>query len=124
MNLSKKHQEIFDEAYPDGYDASKIVKYYLDEDGETKVADESDLFHIMYIKVIKDGEWTRGVPAVQKYSIRDWQHTKAIFEKHDIKAITGYSEFSVIHDPTAKVREAKAKPARADVKPEVKQPLK
>jgi len=118
MNLTERHQKIFDEAFPDGYDATKIVKTRGD------VVDESDSFHIMFVKIVKEGEWSRGVPAIQKYSVRDWQTSKAIFDKHDIRAITGYSEFSIIHDPTAKVREAKAKPAKADVKPEVKQPLK
>ena len=114
MNLPKRHQELFDERFPDGYDASKIEKL----DG--RVADESDVFHIMYVKIIQEGERTRDVPRMVKYSVRDWQKTKAIFEVHKIKAITGYSEYSVIFDPTAKAREAKAKPAGVDVKPEAK----
>jgi len=114
MNLPKRHQEIFDERFPDGYDASKIVK----SDG--RIADESDVFHIMYIKIIKDGERTRDVPCMVKYSVRDWQNSKAIFDVHSIKAITGYSEYSIIYDPTAKAREAKATPEGVDVKPEAK----
>ena len=114
MKLSERHQKIFDETFPDGYDASKIVKL----DG--RVADENDIFHIMYIKIIQDGERTRDVPCMVKYSVRDWLKTKAIFDVHAIKAITGYSEFAVIHDPTAKVGEAKAKPAKAEVKPGAK----
>jgi len=114
MNLPERHQKIFDEAYPDGYDPSAINK----SDG--RVADESAYFHIMYVDIIQDGEWTRGVPSVQKYPVKDWLKTKAIFDVHAIKAITGHSEYSVIHDPTAKAREAKAKPEEADVKPEAK----
>ena len=121
MKLSERHQKIFDEVCPDGYDASKIVKRNGD------VVDESHLFHIMYVKIVKDGKWTRGVPAFQKYSVRDWQHYLAIFDKHDIAAVTGHSEFSVIHDPTAKVGVAKAKSitkVKANVKSEPKEVLK
>lgn len=105
MNLSENHQKIFDEAYPDGYSVKDI---------------EKDYFHIMYVRIVKDGERTRDVPSVQMYSKEDWRKTKTIFDKHAIKAVTGFSEYGVIHDPTAKAREAKAKPEEAKVKPEVK----
>ena len=114
MKLQEKHQKIFDEVYPDGY----VIKTITMPNGT--VIDESDYFHIMYVDVIKDGEWARGVPVFQKYSVKDWQNTLAILNKHQIKAVTGHSEYSVIHDPTAKAREAKAKPEKAEVKPGVK----
>jgi len=116
MKLSQRHQETFDEAYPEGYDASKIVL----TDGS--VVDESDIFHIMYIDIVKDGERTRDVPCVQKYSVQDWKKTKPIFEVHAIKAVTGHSEYCIIHDPIeAKAEKARAeREAKAKVKPEVK----
>jgi len=113
MKLSKKHQEIFDEYFPDGYSTDKLTIK------TGKVIDESGYFHIMYIDIKKDGNWTRGVPCVQKYSVDEWQSTKNIIEGNgNIKGgihVTGHDEYAVIHDPTAKAREAKA-----DVKPGVK----
>ncbi len=111
MRLSKRHQETFDEKFPNGYDAKNITK----KNGN--VVDESEYYHIMYIDIRKDGERTRDVPCMQKYSARDWDNTKKIFEESGIH-VTGHSEYAVIHDPTA--REAKAKPEKAEVKPEAK----
>ena len=105
MNLSQRHQLTFDEAYPDGYTPKKITM----PDG--KVIDEGDFFHIMYIDIFKDGERTRDVPCVQKYSVEDWARTKRVFETHSIK-VTGHSEYAVIHDPI----EAKAERADAETK--------
>lgn len=103
MKLSQRHQSTFDKKFPNGYSVRD---------------DEKDYFHIMYIDIKKDGERTRDVPCVQKYSVQDWDKTKKVFEVHNMKAVTGHSEYAVIHDPTA--REAKAKPVKAEVKPEAK----
>ena len=108
MNLPKRHQEIFDEAYPDGYLVDKA---------------EVDYFHVMYVDAVKDGAWTRGVPVLQKYSEKEWRQTLAILERHAIKAVTGHSEYSVIHDPVKAREAAKAEAAKvkaANVKSEVK----
>ena len=119
MNLSKKHQEIFDEAFPNGYSTDKLTVK------TGKVIDESGYFHIMFIDIVKDGNWTRGVPCVQKYSVDEWIATKDIIEGtnervHGNIHATGHDEYAIIHDPTAKAREAKATPKKAEVKPEVK----
>ncbi len=115
MKLSQRHQATFDEYFPDGYDAGKTVL----TDGS--VIDESDYYHIMYIDIRKDGERTRDVPSVQKYSVQDWKKTKPIFEQHNIKAVTGHSEYCIIHDPTVKVeKKAEAGEAEAEVKPGAK----
>ena len=92
MNLSERHQATFDEYFPDGYDASKL------EQSNGQIVDESDYFHIMYIDIRKAGERTRDVPCVQKYSVRDWNKTKPIFEVNGIH-VTGHSEYAVLHDP-------------------------
>ena len=116
MKLSQRHQATFDEYFPDGYDASKLEK------PNGTIVDESDYFHIMYIDIRKEGERTRDVPSVQKYSVQDWKKTKPIFEVHAIKAVTGHSEYCIIHDPIeAKAEKARAeREAKAKVKPEVK----
>lgn len=111
MKLSQSHQTTFDEKFPDGYSTDKVTK----RTGE--VIDESGYFHIMYIDIRKDGARTRDIPCVQKYSVEDWEKTKRVIEKEGIH-VTGHDEYAVIHDPTA--REAKAKPEKAEVKPEAK----
>lgn len=108
MNLSDRHQKTFDEAYPKGL----VVR-----------DDEKGYFHIMFIDIRKDGERTRDVPVFQKYSEQEWRKMKQVFETHNIKAVTGHSEYAVIHDPTAVTREVKAKPdvkKASKVKPEAK----
>lgn len=110
MKLSQRHQATFDEYYPGGYTIKKITM----PDGS--VIDEADFYHIMYIDIRAEGERTRDVPCVQKYSVDDWEKTKEVFEVHGIK-VTGHSEYAIINDPIAKAREAKAK---ANVKPEAK----
>ena len=124
MNLSEKHQIVFDEKFPKGYDASKLVKANGD------VVDESGVFHIMYIKIMKDGKRTRDVPSVQKYEVRDWEQTVKILEDNGV-GVTGYDEFAIIHDPTEAIKEAeefeaalkaesKEKAEATKVKPEAK----
>ena len=112
MNLSKRHQEVFDKAFPEGYSTDKLTKR------TGKVEDESGYFHIMYINIFPDGKHGRDVPSIQKYSVEDWEKTKKIFEVHDMAAVTGHDEYCVIHDPT--VKKAEAGEAKAEVKPEVK----
>ena len=126
MNLSEKHQIVFDEKYPKGYDASAFVK------PNGKVVDESGVFHIMYIKIMKDGKRTRDVPCIQKYTVQDWGKTVKVLEDNGV-GVTGYDEFAIIHDPTEVVDtdaeeaeefeaalEAEAKEAKGKVKPEPK----
>ena len=106
MSLSnKKHQEILDEYYPEGYQVPKGEEGY---------------YHVMFVDIHKDGNWTRGVPVIQKYFPVEWGKTKQVIESHSMKAVTGHSEYSVLHDPTARVREPKATPEKEDVKSEPK----
>ena len=113
MNLSQRHQATFDEYFPDGYDASKLVK----SNGE--VVDESDYFHIMYIDIQPDGARTRDVPCVQKYSVQDWVKTRKIIEgenkmiQADIQ-VTGHDEYAILHDPIKAEKVEAAKKAKAD----------
>lgn len=103
MNLPKKHQEVFNERYPDGYDVSDKEKGY---------------FHVMFINIVKDGEWTRGVPVVQKFTPKEWAEHKRVFEAHSMKAVTGHSEFSILHDPSARGAVKKAgRPASVKSEP-------
>ena len=116
MKLSKKHQEIFDEFFPSGYSTNKLTKK------TGRIIDESGYFHIMYIDIVKDGNWARGVPCVQKYSIDEWEATKDIIEGKNKRVqgnihVTGHDEYAIIHDPTVK---AEAREAKAEVKPEAK----
>ena len=105
MNLSQRHQATFDEYFPDGYDAKAIIKSNGD------VINESDYFHIMYIDIRKAGERTRDVPCVQKYSVKDWNKTKGIFEANGIH-VTGHSEYAVLHDPVEAKKSAAVKKAK------------
>ena len=103
MKLSQEHQLVFDEKYPNGYDASALEK------ANGKVVDESDYFHIMYIKIMKEGKRTRDVPCVQKYSVQDWVKTVKVLEKNGV-SVTGYDEFAIIHDPTEVIKAPEFKP--------------
>jgi len=120
MKLSEKHQIVFDEKYPEGYDASNLTK------ANGNVVDESGDFHIMYIKIMRDGKRTRDVPCVQKYTVQDWNKTIKVLEDNGV-SVTGYDEFAIIHDPTEAIKEkaeaelkAAAEKAEAEVKPEAK----
>ena len=114
MKLAQNHQVVFDKKFPNGYSLEKKNPRTGD------VIDESGYFHIMYIDIYPEGKRTRDVPCVQKYSIKDWENTKKIIEKDGLK-VTGHDEYAILHDPTAK-GEAKAKPQKAEVKPEAKRP--
>jgi hypothetical protein len=102
---NKKHQEILDEYYPKGYVVPEGEEGY---------------YHVMFVDILKDGNWKRGVPVVQKYFPPEWAQMLKIIETHNMKAVTGHSEFSIVHDPTAKAREVKAAPVKEDVKSEPK----
>jgi len=93
--LSEKHQEIYDQRYPDGYVVPE---------------GEKGLFHIMFINIIKDGKWTRGVPFIQKYSSGIWAKMKRAIEDPVIGiGQTGHDEYAVLWDPIEAKAEAKAK---------------
>ena len=103
MKLSEKHQEVLDlflQEHPD---------FKLRLEGE-----EANAYHIMFVKIVKDGKWARGVPIFQKYFEKEWLQTKRVIENptYGILAATGHDEYCIVYDPTEK--------AQAEVKPESK----
>lgn len=70
---------------------------------------EEGWFHILFIKILKEGKRTRDVPSIQKYkTAREWAGMKKNIDELGI-AITGQDEYSVLYDPT-KVKAEKEKP--------------
>ena len=108
MGLSTKHKELLAKMYPDGYELERF-------DTEGNVVDESGNFHILFVKIFEQpGQYENKLDAsVQKISPKDWAVTLKLVEQFDLKAITQFDEFGIIHDPTVKVKpEAKLKPGR------------
>ncbi len=100
MKISQKHQEILDGVHPDGYPTPEGL--------------DGSCFHIMYVDIVKDGKWKRGVPVFQKYRGSEWLKTKAVIEKFGIEGATGHDEYTVVHDPAEAEKEAKAAAIRAE----------
>ena len=114
MKLTTEHQKVFDKKFPKGYNASALVRL------NGKVVDESGVFHIMYIKIMKDGKRVKDVPSMQKYTVQDWEKTIKVLEDSGV-GVTGYDEFAIIHDPLEAAREAEAEiQAEAERKAKIK----
>jgi hypothetical protein len=103
MNLSQRHQELFNEYFPDF---------------EVKQREKGD-FHVMFVDIIPDGKRTRDVPVMQKFNPKEWVSIKKSIEKLGI-GITGHDEYSIIHDPTVKQVKPEPKGEAKEVKPEPK----
>lgn len=106
MKLSTENQELLDGLYPDGYEIKKVKL------ARRGVIDEAGYYHILFVKIFKTGGRNNKLsPMVQKISVKDWDIMKRQLDKGwKLAAITGYDEYAIIHDPTEKVVETKAKP--------------
>ena len=86
MNLSQQHRELLD-----SYGGYKVRE------------DERSLYHIMFVKIIqpKGGGRSTDQANFQKYHPREWETMKKNIEQLGI-LVTGYNEYTVLHDPTEK----------------------
>ncbi len=66
---------------------------------------EADLFHILFVDIVKDGARTRDIPIVHMYTGKEWGAMKRNIDKLGIN-ITGHKEYSVLHDPDEAVKKA------------------
>ena len=113
MGLSKVHQELLNELYPDGYEQE--IRVITLPDG--REFDEHDFYHVLFVKIIRVGERTVDTGVVQKFDNKSWDQMERLMNRSffNLKATTGYSEMAVIHDPKVWKKAAEAK-AEADAK--------
>lgn len=84
MSLSQNHQKLMKEFYPDF---------------KVKEGEES-YFHILFVKILPDGDRVKDNPMIQIFNGKDWAQVQTTIKKRGIKAVTQYNEVGVIYDPT------------------------
>ena len=104
MKLSEENQELLDQLYPDGYEIKKV------DLGGGVITDEGDNYHVLFVKIfLTKGRTNFLNPMVQQFSVKDWEITTRLLDKGwGLASITGYDEFTVIHDPIEAAAQKKA----------------
>ena len=103
MKLSEVHQELIDEAYPNGYNVDDA---------------EKESIHVMFVDIVGGGKGRIGkrVPIFQKYFPAEWIAMAKTIEKLGI-VITGHNEYTIVHDPTEVKSKAKPEPKSSQPNP-------
>ncbi len=76
---------------------------------------EQGYYHLLFTKIVKDGQRTKDTYHVVAYSEREYRAFKAHTDKHGLKA-TGFHEYEIVHRPGDKIGiKVDASPSESDV---------